>query len=537
MTVLVAGCDRADDEVVARVGPHHITASQYRSYVEALPGRWQPDKTGDEARLHHLQVLVDRLLLLLEGEALGLDTLTVVRQAATKAVEEYVVARYRADWRRNLPQISEAEIENAFHSEGFDRERLALGIRVHTRGEIDIILAELQDRPFGDVALSRSLDRATLQQNGGLGFLNREHAARLGIPPSLFSALPLEQTSSPLRIGTDWQLVRFVEDRPSDYDRYREQIRTQLEQQQRREQEQLQLTELSLTMDVQRHEPGFEMVVAAIRTANPSPLLASSEILYEIGSRQIDVRSAAYALRGLQLKPELADSGWVSGLLRRHLLRPALLQEAARDAGFYQGPEFRRVQDKGRQEAILEMLRQRTVRAISISPDEVRQYYDDNPEPFRHAQAVWIEEMLLATAPEALRVREQIEAGARLADLAVRSLREQAEQQRGRLHFHAEDEARFPLLMPVAMATEARLVVGPLPVRGGFSVFRVLGHTPDRVDPFDAVRDRAQALLRQHRQQQRLSTMLERLRAEHASVIQIHASRLAEAVPDYLLGG
>lgn len=534
-TLLVASCGTSDDELVAQVGTYRITVRQYRSYVEGLPGRWQPDKTGDESRLHHLQVLIDRCLLLMEGESLGLDTLAAVRQAAEKAVDEYVVARYQLDWMQSQPDISEQEIESVFHSEGFDRERLGLAVRVRTRTEIDTILAELRSGvPFDEVARSRSMDRDALE--GGLGFLDRDQAARLGIPPSLFLSLPLNKTSPPLPVGTDWQVVRFVEDRPTDYDRYREPIRAQLAKRQRSELEQLHIEELTATIGVRRHEPGLRMVVAALRTADLSSIVSSSLTLYEVGSSRIEVSSAAQALAGLQLEPESTDSARVSSLLRRHVLRPALLQAAASEAGFYDGPEFRRARQKGREEAILEMLRLRTNRSIHISTDEVRRYYATHQEVLRHEEALWIEEMLLATAAEALRVRQQIEAGARFADLAVHSLRK-AEPQGGRMHFHVEDQARYPQLMRAAQAAEAGLLSGPLRVQGGFSVFRVLGRSPSRIDSFDAVRDRARSIVRLQRQQELLSAMLERLRAKNAAVIDVHASRLQVAVPDYLLGG
>ncbi|HJP33021.1 MAG TPA: peptidyl-prolyl cis-trans isomerase [Candidatus Latescibacteria bacterium] len=456
-SALVAGCESADEALVAQVGPYRITAGQYRSYVESLPGRWQPDMTGDEARLHHLQVLIDRCLLLTEARTLGLDTLATAREAAARAVDEYVVARYRLDWIRNQPELTEEEIKHVFHGEGFGRERRGLVIRVRTRAEIDTVLTELRsEQPFLEVARLRSLDRTTLEMDGGPGFLDRDQAARLGIPVSLFASLPLNQTSSPLRTGTDWQVVRFVEERPADYDRYRETIRTELKNRRRAELDRLP--------------------------------------------------------RGEQ-------------------------QAAAREAGFYEGPDFLRAERKAREEAMLEMLRRRTNRAIDISPEQTRRYYDTHQEVFRHEEALWIEEVLLASATEAIRVRQEIEAGARFADLAVRSLRDRTRQQHGRLHFHAEDLVRFARLMPAAKGTEVGLLSGPLQVEGGFSVFRVLGRTADRVDPFDAVQDRARSLLLQQHQQERLSSLLDRLRTEHSTVIEIHTSRLQGAVPDYLLGG
>ena len=126
--------------------------------------------------------------------------------------------------------------------------------------------------------------------------------------------------------------------------------------------------------------------------------------------------------------------------------------------------------------------------------------------------------------------------GARFADLAGSSLRDHAVQQHGRLHLHAQDLALHPQLMPAAQAAEVGLIVGPVQVQDGYSVFRVLGRTPDRIDPFDAVQDRVTALLVQQQQQERLSAMLDRLRARHSSVIEIHAEALQAAIPDYLLG-
>ena len=83
-------------------------------------------------------------------------------------------------------------------------------------------------------------------------------------------------------------------------------------------------------------------------------------------------------------------------------------------------------------------------------------------------------------------------------------------------------------------APEGQLI-GPVPVEGGFSLFRVLNHEDTFIVPYKQVQRRALALLRREREQQSLQVLLDKLREKYIGQIRIDENRLRKAVPDNLL--
>ena len=167
----------------------------------------------------------------------------------------------------------------------------------------------------------------------------------------------------------------------------------------------------------------------------------------------------------------------------------------------------------------------------------MRQYYDDNPGVFRHQPSVWIEELLLRTEAEAQKMRRRLEAGALFADLADGSLRKNAVENGGRFHYHSLEKAIRPRLIPAIMAAHQDQLVGPLEVKGGYSVFRVMKHETASIEPYESARRRARALVRRKRENLSLEVLVKGLREKYASRIEIYGSALAEALPDSLQRG
>ena len=76
-------------------------------------------------------------------------------------------------------------------------------------------------RPFAEVAAAYSIDARSARQGGELGFIGRDMAPRIHIPPEVFRTLPLGAISEPMYTGKYWNIVRFTEERPVSYDKYR----------------------------------------------------------------------------------------------------------------------------------------------------------------------------------------------------------------------------------------------------------------------------------------------------------------------------
>ena len=125
--------------------------------------------------------------------------------------------------------IPEDEIRAYFDDEGYGLERKVSGILVESQTEADSVLAQLRaGQPFAEVAAAYSIDARSARQGGELGFIGRDMAPRIHIPPEVFRTLPLGAISEPMYTGKYWNIVRFTEERPASYDKYRDSIKGRL---------------------------------------------------------------------------------------------------------------------------------------------------------------------------------------------------------------------------------------------------------------------------------------------------------------------
>jgi peptidyl-prolyl cis-trans isomerase C len=534
---LAIGCGSPEDGLVAEVGSHQITVRSLRTYVEELPDGLRPGTTGDEARRHYLQSLIDGRLLLMEARDLDLDTIQTVRTGVEDAVSARVRLLYRTRMITSKVDIPEEDVKEYFTSEGFDRERKFSGILVASRAAVDTVLTELQNgRPFEEIAMERSLDRRSARQGGELGFIGLDMAPRLHIPPDVFRSLPLGEISEPLRSGQKWHVVRFTEERAVPYEKYRSSITSILFKERTAEREQEHLEQLGESFKVRIDPAGIQELVAAYGNQELSSLATSQTPVYLHQEGTISVAEVQEMLMQLRVRSGFADSDQAAFTLKRLILNPLLFEMAARREGLYGKDEVEQFAAKKEEEFLLETLRKEIInRDLDIPEEKVREYYDANPTIFTHEPATWIEELLLATEAEAEEMRRQVESGVPFADLVHLSLRENVPENGHRLHIHPREKVIYPKLLPVIIKTPPGQLVGPLEVKGGFSVFRMLGFEEAQVEPYETARPRALALMRRQRENQELQAFIERLREKYASRIEIDESRLAEALPNNLV--
>ena len=534
--VAANGCDLLSEPPVAEVGPHQITAAALQSFVAEWSGRSPAAQTADQARRHYLQTMIDARLLLLEARSLGIDTTQAVRSTIQDAIDNRVSALYRAREITDAIAIPEDEIRAYFDDEGYGLERKVSGILVESQSEADSVLTLLHaGRPFAEVAAAYSIDARSARQGGELGFIGRDMAPRIHIPPEVFRTLPLGAISESMYTGKYWNIVRFTEERPASYDKYRDSINRQLfaERSAQATREHLEL--LHNAFEVRPREEALQQLVSAYRLQDLSPLTAESLPLYTFDEGEITVAAAVKVLQEQNIGSGFADSAQAASTLKRIVLNPFLIKEAARRAGYYQKPAIQQLKKTKEEEALLDGLKETITQDLDLSEEDVRRYYDSHPDIFSHDPAVWVEELLLPSADEAKKNRVLLEGGTPFADLAGASLRSDAVEKANRYHFHPLEKAIYPKLMAAIEDAPEGELIGPIAVEGGFSLFRVLNHEEASIEPYEQVRQRAAALLLREREHWRLQSLLEELREKYAAQIKIDEAHLREAVPDSLL--
>ena len=529
------GCDLLSERPVAEVGPHQITAAALKSFAAEWSGRRPAAQTADQARRHYLQTMIDARLLLLEARSLGIDTTQAVRSTVQDAIDNRVSDLYRAREITDAIAISEDEIRAYFDDEGYGLERKVSGILVERQSEADSVLTLLRaGRPFAEVAAAYSIDARSARQGGELGFIGRDMAPRIHIPPEVFRTLPLDAISEPMYTGKYWNIVRFTEERPAAYDKYRDSINRQLFAERFAQATREHLELLQNAFEVRLREEALLPLVSAYQRQDLSRLTAESLPLYTFDEGEITVAAAVKVLQEQNIGSGFADSVQAASTLKRIVLNPFLIKEAARRAGYYQKPAIQQLEKIKEEEALLDGLKETITQDLDISEEDVRRYYDSHPDIFSHEPAVWVEELLLPTADEAQKKRALLEGGTPFADLAGESLRSDAIEKANRFHFHPL-KAIYPKLMAVLEDAPEGKLIGPVAVEGGFSLFRVLNHEDASIEPYEQVRRRAAALLHREREHLHLQALLEELREKYAAQIKIDEARLRETVPDSLL--
>ena len=535
---LLVMCAPPQDSTVAEVGDHRISSAAFRSYVEELPSGLRPSKTADETRQHHLQVLIDRQLLLLEAEGLGLDTLRSVRATIEEAVNNRVAGLYRSREIGAKVVVDDDEIQRYFVSQGFDRERLFHAILVRSRAAIDSVVAKLRDgHSFAELAQSHSINARSADQGGELGFMGRDRAPRFHVPPAVFRDLPTGQVSEPLpAAGANWHVVMFTEDRPATLAAHRHAIRTELYQQRQQEVAAAHYEMLEANLEVQLHGNSLHRFVAAYRAREPAALLDDLTPVFSWSRGSVTVADVQVVLARFNITAGLADSAQAAATVRNFSLTPFLVQQGAIDAGYLDLPEITLLQRQKREEVLLASLRQQiATERIKIEAEDVRRFYDDHPQLFQHDPASWVEELLLPSPEAAAELRQELEAGASVTDYLEQSLRSDAVAHNGRFHFHVMDTLRYPTLVNRVMDADVGAWNGPIAVEGGYSVFRVAEHEESALESFEDAQRRARALLQGDVSAQVLKEYLHELRQKYADQVTIHSDRLADAAPDALL--
>lgn len=534
----LSGCSEEAERPVATVGERAISAAQLQAFVSRIPDGLKNKAGGDAARRGYLQSLIDRQLLLNEATAHGMDSLKAVERKVREAVDARVLVLYRARFLAPKAEVAEAEVRKVYNDDGYHRERKLNAILVRTRAEIDAVAAKLQaGQPFAEVARAHSLDERSSEQGGELGFIGREAAPGLHVPAELFNSLPLNEVSQPLPAGRSWHVIRFSEDRPTPYERYRPLIENMLfsERMAAAEAEHFELLkeEVNAALDL----AGFRLMLDAGRRQDTSSLEASDATLYTYGEERVTVAAALQALQRINAQRSLKDSLRAVATLERMVLNPSLLRQAAHDKGLYQDPEVQLLERRVRENTLLDAVRNRFAAVDLLTDAEVWEFYDTYPDRFYHEESTQVEELLIRDLTDAVDIKERIAAGASFAQFADRSVRKSAIHSQARFHFHPRDQQIYPKLVPAILSAEQGQLMGPLRVEGGYSLFRVEGKNTGAIEPYEQVQQQARALLRRERQNRAFDDLVKALRQRHAEQIKIDEDLLRQALPDSLVPG
>lgn len=510
---------------LARVGDRSITAGQLRAFYGKIPQYLQSDREGLEKERNHLQTLIDMELLQMEAKAREIDSLPVFVYKMAQHRKEKLIGLYQT--KKIKVRVSGQEVSDYFREQELAHKvRFAQLIAASEDSAWSARREITAGRDFAEVAEQWSIHGPTMEQSGFVG--------KLDIPPHLrppLFSLAKGEVSQPIDIGGHFALFKALEFAETGLDDEQfQKIYRQLFIERSVAARAALADSLKQALKLARDQRGLDAFVAAMRRGASSEDKAVRAIVlyrYEGGTIAAgDVLDAASQLKYKTL--DLRRNEAVVEYAESTLVPDALFVEAALREGLDRTGEVTQWLARKRERELVVQLRVAVLKdRVRISQEDIHREYEENPDRYMQPDQIEIQEILVATEAEAQDLLARLRQGASMGDLARQhSKRSPAlRDEEGRRRFTAAAAVVYGRLVAAARKAPVGQLVGPLQVREGYSIFKVLSREQQR-SSFEEAKKRVRATVNWIKKQQVFEQFLAELRAKYAAQVEVREDNL-----------
>ena len=535
LTVLMGCTVEVGDRVVAQIGDEQITVDQLRKFMDSLPEYAKAEHNGVEEARNHLNTMINIELLIMEAQAADLDESPELRAQLERGRLEKLVGIFQDRALEVEEEVEESEVREYAERMGLTRAVRLADIMVSSRENALVVLRELKTGvPFGQVAKKWSINEKTSAQGGDLGrYTTREHMIT-PLQDKLFS-LALGEVSEPIKIGGRYSIFTVIADSTIELSPQRRlAIQMGLKKEKNQRARSILVAELKEKYHLELDREGLALIVEKLPGGTSFATETERNIvLYRYDGGEITARDLAEAGRVLKgnALAQLSDSSQVSDFAERHVVPNAMLLEAALRAGIDEEAEMIEWSENQEKQFLIKALRARVLRAkVTIAENELRQFYEAHAERYLHPEQIEVQEILVETEAEALRLMEQMQKGAPLGDLAkkysIRSL--EVRDAEGRFHFHLFEKDFFGGFVEVAEKAEIGTLTGPAKVNEGYSIFKVLSRERKR-ETFEEAEWRVRSQLKREKNKKAFNQFIEEVWNKYAAKVVVREDNLKAA--------
>ena len=484
-------CAAQDDLVLAQIEAQPIAVSEFRAYAANIPKAYQMGKTGIEADRILLNGLIDKKLLLAEAERTGIGDELEFKRKVEQFAEDQTVRLYKSTEIDQQISIAEEELMQHYRDSHRDRALRYAGILVATLDEAFELLDELEaGADFRQLAREYSLYEATRDQGGDV---EKYYTIDDTAPPlwSIFS-MQVGEISEPLSWGGDPQryvIVKVLDDAPVAVREVAQFVREEVFAQKRLQRAQALRDSLSDQYAPQIYYDKIDHVLMRL-ALSPEERVASPEEGEEVLCRY---KGGTLTIDDLVLSVPEKEEGysrdyerdWIVDYLQDSVIPNRMILEEARGKGLDKNQMILAAVANKRSDMLVSALRKREVeeRLPPITDAEARAFYDQNPEKFQGFENIIATEILVAFKEQAHSLQEELMGDADAVQLARDyTIRKERAHHEGRLVL--SPVGLYQDLYKVAKDLQVGDVGGPVKVRGGYSVFKVVEKQPPPKKPY-----------------------------------------------------
>ena len=539
---------QAEPGVVARIGDTILQAGELRDFAISTPQNLRSKQEGAAARQDYLRSLLVKHLLYLEAQVWELQESMEVQKRVEASWHQHLIEIYRNEQPPIQVEVDEEEIRRYFEENDLGRQRQLSGMLVEEESQAQEVLAKLAaGESFADLARQYSVHKGSAAQGGVWGYISRQQARRLKIPDEVFLQLPVGVVSDILPINKRYLVMRFLQDQPGSLDEHRSRIRSVLHAGKLKEAKREQVRALAREFGWKIESAGLELFLkkaaaySAVHRQHFSPREAVQPLFTYQGGQvtigeYVDAlwEDAGRARSGRGMK----DSAAVVAAAESTVMGPAILLAAAKRAGIPARPAEQNWLEQTRWELMVRQVRKEEVEdKAAVSEEEAKEFYRSHEDLFRKSDQFDLIEVLVETEEKAQNLLATLARGdASLIDLAQEhTIRTESQEEPGKVHLHGRDRYVNPQLYEAVQAAEIGDLVGPVQVKGGYSLFKVLRRTEGELPPFSKMARRAHSLLRRQKEDRIFAELVDELLEKYQDRITIYQDELAAALPDTLI--
>lgn len=529
----VSGCGKKADLVVANVGEKKITVGDLYQAGQKVAPEGEGKTTDPEKWRKCLDLLINKELIVLEGK----------NQELYK--DKKVVEALKEKKRRSmLRKLYEVEVENKTKvsdeqaREYCDQNRLNEKIRISqivakTESAARQILKELeQGKSFAELARQKSTDKRSAQKGGDAGWFIRG-----GLIPKIEQiafSMEVGQVSQPVKTRSGYSILKLTDKKELQFKEIKKRIKEKLLPettiQKRREHSNSVRVENHLQYEAQ----GLILFLNKQQELDQElPELSAEEgktVLYRFDRGEMMLTDFVEGLKRLCRSckyPAIGDSAAWKPIADQVVLESVLLPRVARQLGLDRDKKIIAQLERDKKAFMAERLREiEVLEQVDITEAQTREYFHTHRDDYLAPARAEVIDILLKEKKQAETILQRLKQGADMEKLAEKhsTLKRPGEL---RWKFPVVNDKRSESIFGkhfVKAVFEARLgkIIGPIEVRRGYAVFKVLKREPPRRRNLEEVKNAVTTLLRQREEKRLFNELIKNLREKYDPQITIY---------------
>lgn len=203
-----------------------------------------------------------------------------------------------------------------------------------------------------------------------------------------------------------------------------------------------------------------------------------------------------------------------------------LVSQAAKKAGMEKDPEYQRMLDLARKKLLINAYARKQFESTVISDSEAKEFYQKNPDKFKMPEQVHARHILLKSEKKAREVIDQLKGlkgealKKRFIELAKKESTGPTGPKGGDLGYFGRNQMVLPFSKAAFALKKGEITLQPVKTQFGWHVIYVEDKKPSRVVPFEAVKPKIIASLRQQRFVEKMKQETENLKKKAKIVME-----------------